>query len=216
MVARWVLYRGLRHPAVGLLGGLLVALVPLQARLSPLGDLGLDPAWRLAEAWMVPVGLLGAALALGALGTGSAFLELLPPRARLAGEGLALGGAMVALQLPLVLGTTLVAQAGPGLAPGVWLATNLQAVAVGVLLLRWRAAASVRVGVFAGLLWVAPAMLPATGGLANALRLLTDLEGHDPTPSAWIARGLTVLALFLASALLVSRHLSRDARTDPR
>jgi hypothetical protein len=205
-VGRWVFLRGLRQPAIGVLVLVLIGWVPLQARLSPLGDIARDPAWILAGAWVLPLGLVGMALALTALGQARAFLELLPWGSRWLGEALGLLVGALGLQIPLVLGAAWIGHGGPGFAPFSWLLADLHAAAIGLLLLRWDSHSVVRVGFFGGLLWFLPAMLPPTG-FAAGLRVLADAGGpglSSPTTEVWLSRAAVVASLVLASILLAS------------
>jgi len=210
LVAKWVFLRGVRQPAIGLLAVLLIGLVPLQARLSPLADIGVDPAWALADAWTLPVGLVGMALALALLGRSGAFLELLPWGSRWLGEALALLVGALGLQIPLWIGAACISAAGPvhqgpGAASMYWLLADLQAAGIGLLLLRGKGRPGMRVAWFGGILWLLPAMLPADR-LANGLAVIADLGPGvtSPTPEVWISRGAITVALVLASALLAA------------
>lgn len=210
VVPRWSAAHALGRPGTWLLLAATGALVALGRRLSPLGDVGVDAAWELADAWAVPVAIVGTALTLALFERGEAFLRLLPAGPRLLGEGTALALGALGLQIPLLASAWAGSGHGPGIGVLGWLLADLHAAALGLLLLRWPALAGARAGLFVALVWLVPTLLSGGGG--RLVSVILDLErarvGATASPATF-ASGLAVLAALLLAGHALAHPLPR-------
>ena len=207
---RWLPCHALRRPAIAGIWLAFLALAPLGSLLSPLGQIGVDPALALARAWTLPAGVLGAALGVLALSHQAAFLAQLPGRIRWQGEVGALTIATLGMQIPLWLGAAGSAESAgvrPATLAGVAL-LDLHLVALGALLLRWRAPSSVRSGAFVALVGLVPGLIGG-GPLSSRLAVLIDpgrqveaFRAFDTAPLTALEGPAAIAALLLVSALL--------------
>jgi hypothetical protein len=174
----WVLLRAARRPWILAAWLLALALVPLLALLSP------GPTFRpleVARDWFFPSGVLGALIALDALGRMDAFLCRLPGRTRWMGELGALFLASAAMQLPILAGALLARERASDSAslellrdlPGI-LALDLHLAAVALLWLLLPVPGAVRVLLFALVTPFVSAFLADASPSGRALAALLD------------------------------------------
>lgn len=203
LVPAWVLKRMGRSPWLAGLGLGLLALCPLLVQLTPLEGVPVEGlAQGLAQAWSVPVGVLGALWAMTLLTGGREFVRLLPLEHRLVAEGLSVTAACAMMQLPLWIGASFAGSWTPasweGLLQVLCLDLHLGAMACLILRLELDQIVGALFLLFAA--WLLPALLP-TGMLRDLLHPWLDPawsfdEARSGVSILWCTLPIASWALF--------------------